>query len=123
MGGNQPTVTVATLADMTEDQLGIALANLRQAIRGAKGDELKELQTRRKLINARLNKFVLLHLEKIDKDPAVQAITAELAALTLQVQATVREMRSAKAAIEKATVIIGHADKFLSLIKSAVPGL
>ncbi len=108
------------LTIVIEDQLGLALANVRREIRNARGDDIKELQKKREQLNKALDEFVYLHLQSIDSDPLIKAAVDELALLTQQIFVSVREMQTVKKAIKKATNIIGYADKFLGIVLNRV---
>jgi hypothetical protein len=104
------------LASQTEDQIGVALANVRRQIRGAVGDELARLQQLRDDLNARLDDFVALDLQQIDADPEIAASIDQLAQLTLDVQKTVREMQDVTRTIAGAAQVLGFVDELLGVV-------
>jgi hypothetical protein len=110
------SILPSDLTQVTEDQLGDALANLRREARNARGDDLQAIQNQRDNINKRLDQFVALSLASIDADPLLRRKVAELGGLTLEIQRAVRKMQTVKKAINNAVKIVGFADKFLKLV-------
>lgn len=104
------------LSKLTEDQLGDALAKIRQAMYVAKKPDYDELSTMRDKITRLLDRFVALHLAAIDKDPKAKGIVDKLEALTLKTAAAAKEMTTAKKTIDRAGKIIGYATEFLKLL-------
>jgi len=111
-----PNILPSDLTQVTEDQLGEALANLRREARNARGDNLKAIQDQRNNINKQLDRFVALSLASIDADPLLRKKIAELGTLTLEIQRAVRKMQTVKQAIDNAVKIVGFADRFLKLV-------
>ena len=118
----RPTIKVkpSALAEITEDQLGAALANLRREMRNAGGEDLTAMQTRRDELSGQLDQFVLLHLMKIDRDPEVKAAVDQLNQLCVDIQIAVREMKDVTEALNKAAKVIRFADKFLGIVLKIV---
>ncbi len=105
------------LAQMTENELGDALINIRRELRSARDvDDLKQLKETRDEITKRLDKFVIMNLKAIDKDPQIKSLIADLSELTLATRKAVSEMRSVKKTIDRATKIIGFADQFVAIV-------
>jgi hypothetical protein len=102
---------------MEEDHLGDALANIRQAMRNAKTDEeIDALEKQREKMTERLNTFVAMHLEAIDKDPEIKRIKDALGQLTLATQKAVKEMQTVKKTIDQATTVLKFADQFIAIV-------
>lgn len=105
------------LTQMTENELGDALINIRRELRSARdSDDLKQLRGTRDEITQRLDKFVIMNLKAIDKDPQIKALIADLSQLTLATRKAVSEMRGVKKTIDRATKIIGYADQFVAIV-------
>ncbi|MEW7988607.1 MAG: hypothetical protein AB2799_22675 [Candidatus Thiodiazotropha sp.] len=114
-----PSIVPSDLTQVTEDQLGVALANIRREIRNARESNTRQvMRMLRDAINRRLDRFVFLDYAAMDSDPRISENIAQLGALTLEIQRAVRKMQTVKKAIDNATKIIGYADKILKVVGS-----
>lgn len=102
---------------MTEDAIGEALRLIRdQAKLVQTRKQLNELQELRAKLNERLDQFLNIHMNALDRHPGVSQIIEELTRVSLGVEVAVKEIRSFKSAVEKGTEILGYVDRFLKLL-------
>jgi hypothetical protein len=102
---------------MTEDELGETLRRIReQAKRVKTREQLNELQALRAELNERLDQFLDIHMDALDRHPDVTQIIEELTQLTLGIKVAVKEIRTFKSAVGKGTKILGYVDRFLGLL-------
>jgi hypothetical protein len=111
-------IVPSDIAKMTEDAIGEALRLIRdQAKLVRTRKQLNELQELRAQLNERLDQFLNIHMNALDRHPEVNQIIEELTRIALGVEVAVKEIRSFKGAVEKGTEILGYVDRFLQLLK------
>lgn len=111
-------IVPSDIAKMTEDAIGEALRLIRdQAKLVRTRKQLNELQELRAQLNQRLDQFLNIHMNALDRHPEVNQIIEELTRIALGVEVAVKEIRSFKGAVEKGTEILGYVDRFLQLLK------
>lgn len=111
-------IVPSDIAKMTEDAIGEALRLIRdQAKLVRTRKQLNELQELRAQLNDRLDQFLNIHMNALDRHPEVNQIIEELTRIALGVEVAVKEIRSFKGAVEKGTEILGYVDRFLQLLK------
>ena len=111
-------IAPSDIAKMTEDGIGEALRLIRdQAKLVQTRKQLDELQELRAELNERLDQFLNIHMDALDRHPEVSQIIEELTGIALGVEVAVKEIRSFKSAVEKGTEILGYADRFLKLLE------
>lgn len=108
------------LIRVAEHQLATALANTREQIRHARGEERETLRRLRDALNQRLDALIMVHLEEIDRDPETVTTVAALSELVSSVERAAGEMRTVGNAIRKAAEIAGYADQVLRLVGKAL---
>jgi hypothetical protein len=110
-------ISPSDIVHMTEDEIGDVLRRIREQARLADTrKELDKLQELRSELNKRLDQFLNIDMESLDKHPDVSKVTAQLTQLTLAVKAEAQKIRDFTSAIEKGTKVLGYVDSFLKIV-------
>lgn len=100
----------------TSDELGDALAAVRGQALSASGEQRKELFDLYKKLIRRQQRIMLLDLQAIDKDPAIDELIDQLSTFSQQLAKAKREMTKAKQTIDSATKVLGILDQVFGIV-------